>query len=101
MTFQPNEQGFRELEAAAAAAEDAWAAAIAERAREIAPVATGAYRDSIHVEREGADVAVVAGTDHALYVELGTADTPAFAPLTRATDESAHALPGIFAGAQR
>lgn len=96
MTFQPNEAGFAQLDAAVRDFEDDWAEAIAARAREIAPVATGAYRDSIHAERDGDEAAVVAGTDHALYVEVGTADTPAFAPLTRATQESAAALPEIF-----
>lgn len=45
----------------------------AARARDIAPVDTGAYRNSIHVEvvqhRSRVVARVVAGTDHALVVE--------------------------------
>lgn len=96
MTFQPNEAGFAQLDAAVRDVEDDWAEAIAGRAREIAPVATGEYRDGIRAERDGDDPAVVATAPHSGYVEVGTADTPAFAPLTRATQESATALPEIF-----
>lgn len=55
---------------------------IAKAARAVAPVDTGAYRDSIHVE----DGAVVADVAHAAAVEAGTADTPAFSPLRRGAE---------------
>ncbi|WP_404465237.1 HK97 gp10 family phage protein [Micrococcus antarcticus] len=46
---------------------------VAERvlaaAQSIAPVDTGAYRDSLRVETTDRGSAVVAGTDHAVYVE--------------------------------
>ena len=57
--------------------------AIAEVARDVhAPVDTGEYRDSIHV----ADGKVVADAPHAVVVEFGTNDTPAFAPLRKAAE---------------
>lgn len=59
---------------------------IAEEARAIAPVATGAYRDSIHVEQEETAAGVVADVPYAVFVEFGTSDTPAFAPLRRAAE---------------
>ena len=63
-------------------AQDQYAEAIAEAARELAPVLTGTYRDSIHVE----DGKVVADAPHAAAVEGGTNDTPAFAPLRRGAE---------------
>lgn len=63
---------------------------IATVARTIAPVLTGAYRDSISasvgIEGGHALAHVSAGTDHAQYVEFGTSDTPTFAPLRRAAE---------------
>lgn len=46
---------------------------VAKKAREIAPVKTGEYRDSISVEREGQEAAVVATAPHAPYVESRSA----------------------------
>lgn len=45
---------------------------VAERARADAPILTGDYRDSIHVEEDRDGYRVVAGTDHALVVEADT-----------------------------
>jgi hypothetical protein len=51
----------------------------AEYWRSIAPVRTGKYRDSIHVEVHGDDVSVRAADDAASYIEYGTSDTAEFA----------------------
>lgn len=60
----------------------------AQHAREIAPVATGEYRDSIEATVEetadGWQGQVIAGAAHSVYVEFGTEDTPTFATLRRA-----------------
>ena len=45
---------------------------IVEIAKENAPVDTGELRGSIHVERDGNNHTVVADSDHAVFVELGT-----------------------------
>lgn len=45
---------------------------VAELARGLAPVLTGDLRDSIYVEETGVWYAVVADSDHAVPVELGT-----------------------------
>ena len=63
---------------------------IADNGRMLAPFLTGEYRDSIHVEDFLEDGLVksraIAGSDHALPVELGTSDTPTFAPLRRGAE---------------
>lgn len=48
--------------------------------KQIAPVHTGHYRDSIHVE-VGSDqvVRIIAEDEAASYIEFGTSDTPEFA----------------------
>lgn len=62
----------------------------AEYARTIAPVLTGRYRDSIHVEPVSDGYAVVAdvqndqGHGYSGYLEVGTFDTPAFHTLAKA-----------------
>ena len=60
----------------------------AQYARESAPVATGAYRDSIEAdvveEDDGWKGRVVAGASYSVYLEFGTSDTPTFATLRRA-----------------
>ena len=57
-------------------------------ARERAPVATGAYRDSIEAdvveEDDGWKGRVVAGASYSVYLEFGSSDTPTFATLRRA-----------------
>jgi len=48
---------------------------IAARAKEYAPVRTGALRDSIHVEERGRGFAIIAGNnqvDYAVFQEYGT-----------------------------
>lgn len=47
------------------------------RARTLAPVKTGALRDSIRFETSAAQVFVFAGADHASHVEFGTYKMPA------------------------
>lgn len=98
MSFRPDEQGFAALEADLAGLAVDVAEAIAQRARDHAPVRTGEYRDGIHVERDGDEVRVVADAPHSAVVEFGTGDTPAFAPLMRAQDDVAGALPQILEG---
>jgi hypothetical protein len=69
---------------AAMASDDVKAAKIelaelaAEFWRGIAPVRTGAYRESIGVVVHGDDVSVVAADDSASYIEFGTSNTEEF-----------------------
>lgn len=84
MTFLPNPFLEAELEKELDVSEAAEVAA--QIARAIAPVDSGEYRDSIHVESDGEQTRLVAGTDHGIYVEIGTEDTPAFHVLTRAAE---------------
>lgn len=62
---------------------------VVQAAKQTAPVRTGEYRDSIHVE-DGPDasVLVVSNTDHSIYVEHGTRvhGHPAHFTLTNALD---------------
>lgn len=59
------------------------AARVAAEAQRIAPRLTGEYADSIHADGPR----VRADSDHAVWVEFGTEDTPTFAPLRRAADQ--------------
>ena len=63
-------------------AQDEAAEEIVEAAQAVAPVATGQYRDSIHVE----DGKVVADVDYAAVIEFGTSRTPTFSPLRRGAE---------------
>jgi HK97 gp10 family phage protein len=71
--FKQRQQQILDAQARAAERTGAWAA---EEARRLAPVDTGELRDSItyEVRRTATTFAIVvlAGADHALYVELGT-----------------------------
>lgn len=58
----------------------------ADEARRLAPVDTGEYRASITVVTTAEGARVVADDDKATYIEFGTSDTPAFAPLRRGTE---------------
>lgn len=94
-TFIPNPALLSELESSAGmkdALKEA-AEAGASEARRIAPVDTGDYQDSIHVE-EGDGVQLVADVPYAIYVELGTEDTPAFQPLRRGLEAAGLKLEG-------
>jgi hypothetical protein len=66
------------------------ATAVEAVAKVIAPILTGAYVESIHVEQTTEDgkaaANVVADVPYAVFVEFGTGDTPAFAPLRRASE---------------
>jgi len=85
MTFIPNPALEAELEHSAevkrALKEQADRGAVVAKA--IAPVLTGAFRDSIHVEEQGDGYAIVADSHDnenepdAAYIEFGTSDTPA------------------------
>ncbi|MFE7799009.1 HK97 gp10 family phage protein [Nocardia sp. NPDC057440] len=57
---------------------------VAAKARQIAPVVSGAYRDGVAVEVDGGDVFVVDNDPLAFIKEFGTVDTPAHAILTDA-----------------
>lgn len=57
---------------------------IAGEAVSSSPVLTGRFRDGIHVEEHGEDVAVVDDDPDSVYKEYGTSDTPAHATLTDA-----------------
>ena len=68
-----------DLAAAPARVGDKSARAVASKAHDterdakaLAPVETGELRDSIHVRASGLSAEVIAGTDHAEYVEDGT-----------------------------
>lgn len=45
---------------------------VVDIAKDNAPVLSGALRDSIHVESDGDDHAVVVGVDYGAFVEFGT-----------------------------
>ena len=67
------------------------AEAQAEEARRTAPVDTGAYRDSIHVEEDTspdgrARVFVIADDPKAAFIEYGSQTTPRFRTLGRAAN---------------
>jgi pectin methylesterase-like acyl-CoA thioesterase len=63
-----------------------------EIARATAPVATGKYRDSIHVIEDGDGIILVADDEKAHYIEFGTEDTPAFATLRKAAESAGQEL---------
>ncbi len=56
---------------------------VADYWRSISPVDTGAYQDSIEVQRAGDNVYVVATDPQAHIIEYGSEDTPEFAPRAR------------------
>ncbi len=60
------------------------AADVVVDAQALAPVDTGEFRDSFAVSGSGDDVSVVNTDPKAVYVELGTSDTPAFGTLAAA-----------------
>lgn len=62
---------------------------IADLAQQLAPVDTGALRDSIHVEDGSHALArrIVADTSYAAYVEYGTATSPAQPYMTPAKEQ--------------
>jgi hypothetical protein len=88
--FVPNPAGIKALAAAPpmVATMGAKAQEIEERAKSLAPVETGRYRDSIRAEAdiEGGTAVGRVSSDvpYAVYIEYGTSDTPVFAPLRRA-----------------
>ena len=59
---------------------------VAEAARSIAPVLTGAFRDSIVHEIHGLKGIVYSDIRYAKYLEFGTSDTPTFAVFRRASE---------------
>jgi hypothetical protein len=69
--------------------------AVAEVARSIAPVDTGRYAASIHVETDGEGAKVVADVPYAIFVEIGTFKDDAQHVLTRAVEQT-----GLHLGAR-
>ncbi|MGH9204210.1 MAG: HK97 gp10 family phage protein, partial [Vicinamibacterales bacterium] len=61
------------IAAAALAGQQGAAAAVADEWRDLAPVDTGAYRDSIQSDQDSA----YSDIDYAIYVEFGTSERPA------------------------
>lgn len=65
---------------------------IATKARGIAPVDTGTYRDSIQVitGHDGGEpsAAVYSDVEYAPFLEFGTSDTPTFAVFRRASESA-------------
>ncbi len=72
MTFFPNPGFEAELTRELTGEMQAIAERVASAARAIAPVVSGDYLASIHVETIDGKATVVAGTDHAIPVEFGT-----------------------------
>lgn len=62
------------------------ASEIADEAKAIAPVLTGAYQASITGKVEDAKAIVSASAPYSSYLEFGTSDTPTFQTLRRALD---------------
>ena len=91
-SFLPNPDMLTELmnQQSMVDAFDRTAQAVAEEARNLAPVLTSAYYDSIEGVvgfEEGKLVARVIASDYkAWWIEAGTEDTPAFAPLARGAE---------------
>lgn len=84
MKFRPSLRGIASLEDSGEVKEileDAGSKMV-DQAKAIAPVDTGAYRDSIRYE----DGALKSDVDYAFVIEVGSNDTPAFAPLRRAAE---------------
>lgn len=67
----------QELENGAGGIVSAIGERVAQSARELCPVDTGALRDSIEVSVQGNSAVVSANTDYAAYVEFGTSKMPA------------------------
>lgn len=77
-------QTYREARKGSKAERKAMAEKAAAKARQIAPVHSGAYRDGVAVEEDGDDVFLVDNDPLAFIKEYGTVDTPAHAILTDA-----------------
>lgn len=57
-----------------------------EKAQALAPVDTGTFRGSLHIESEGPSVQIVTDDPKWVYLEYGTEDTPVFATLRRSLE---------------
>lgn len=68
-----DEAGFAAIEAAIVNFMHDLGERVQEAAKALAPVLTGALEASIELSMEGTTAVISAGTDHALYQELGTA----------------------------
>jgi HK97 gp10 family phage protein len=72
---------------------------VADRFRQLVPVNTGEYRNSIEVVAEGGGRAtIVARAPHAPFVEYGTSDTAAQPALRPAIDTTEDAVHSVAAG---
>lgn len=73
--------------------------AVADSARSVCPVRTGALRNSIEVTREGSCARVSANTDYAAYVEFGTSKMAPEPYLVPSLIENADAIESAIANA--
>lgn len=55
-------------------------------AQRLAPVDSGEYRDSLQIVEDADGVRLMSDDDKASFIEFGTEDTPAFAPLRKGTE---------------
>ena len=67
---------------------------LAEDWRSRVHVVTGAYRDSIHRERQGNTISVVADVPYAIYEEFGTVHRPGHPAFVPAVEAARHKLQG-------
>ena len=74
---------------------------VQEDAKARAPVLTGALRDSIVIESDGADKLVGSHLEYAGFVEYGTSDTPRQPYLRPAADAARSQAPGLAAAVLR
>lgn len=79
-------QTYREASKGSKADRKTMAERAAAKARQIAPVVSGAYRDGVAVEEEGDELVFLVDNDPLAFMkEYGTIDTPAHAILTDAS----------------
>lgn len=78
------EAGVQAVVAATNAGVDELLAWMEAEARANAPVVSGEFRDSIHVERDADGARLVSDSDHSAFVEFGTSDSSAQPTITPA-----------------
>ena len=95
-----NEAGFRELEKEGITLLKKIAIDVQDTAKGLAPVRTGALRDSItaSVETESLTAIIGSDLDYAIFVELGTRKQAPQPYLRQALSSSTTEIQGIFGG---
>jgi Bacteriophage protein of unknown function (DUF646). len=89
MTYVPNIPGIELAGRIAGTASVAFVNhQILEAAEGLAPVATGAYKESLAASQDGIDGTVYSDIRYAPYLEFGTSDTPVFATLRQASEQA-------------